>query len=660
MKRILAIGVILLFIGMSISSATGFNVVEKSKTTTVNGKTLYVGGSGPNNYTKIQDAIDNASDGDTIYVYNDSSPYAGNITVDKSIKLIGENRDSTIIEWKERYGHVVNLTVNGILLKSFTLIGGSAGYSGYGIIINSNNNYITDTYIKNNSYGIRCQKFGYCTYLENLFIGNSRGISLYRSNGNNLLENYFSNHLDQMYLGYSYDNIISNNTFCYSYKTLWQGVMIVKSSNNSFTNNSFFNCSLDFGSDSFNWTISNNTINGKPLFYIEKSSNRLIEEKMGQVIINNCNNITVKNQEFEKLTVGIQVLHSKYCTLVNNILKNTFQGIELRISYFTNISGNSISNSWQSLLCSHSNKIIILNNKFLYGTGLDFGYCRNTTIKNNIIFNNTDNGIRISGGNNYKVINNFICNNKQGISLKYNAKDSKIWHNDLISNQQNAFDDCNTIWNDTYPSGGNYWDDYTGNDSDGEGIGDIPYPIPGGDNEDYYPLMELYGNWNIPPLAKFNWTPLFPNPNEMIFFNASESIDYDGCITLYEWDWNNDGIFDENHTNSTVTHSWSNYGQYPVTLRVTDDDNLTDYKTKTIKIENQPPDKPSNPYPPNDAANVSIFINLSWVCSDPNGDLVTFDVYFGTTNPPPKVASNVTEYNPGILDFNTTYDSCRH
>jgi len=42
---------------------------------TTTGSTLYVGGSGPNNYTSIQDAINDASDGDTIYVYDDSSPY---------------------------------------------------------------------------------------------------------------------------------------------------------------------------------------------------------------------------------------------------------------------------------------------------------------------------------------------------------------------------------------------------------------------------------------------------------------------------------------------------------------------------------------------------------------------------------------------------------
>jgi len=52
------------------------------------GNTLYVGGSGPNNYTKIQDAIDAASDGDTIFVYSYSSPYHENLVINKELALL--------------------------------------------------------------------------------------------------------------------------------------------------------------------------------------------------------------------------------------------------------------------------------------------------------------------------------------------------------------------------------------------------------------------------------------------------------------------------------------------------------------------------------------------------------------------------------------------
>lgn len=60
------------------------------------GKTLYVGGNGSNNYTTIQDAIDNASYGDTIFVYNGT--YYENVVIHKSIKLMGENKSTMIID----------------------------------------------------------------------------------------------------------------------------------------------------------------------------------------------------------------------------------------------------------------------------------------------------------------------------------------------------------------------------------------------------------------------------------------------------------------------------------------------------------------------------------------------------------------------------------
>jgi hypothetical protein len=43
------------------------------------------------------------------------------------------------------------------------------------------------------------------------------------------------------------------------------------------------------------------------------------------------------------------------------------------------------------------------------------------------------------------------------------------------------------FWDDSYPSGGNYWSDYTGLDLDEDGIGDTPYIFVG--NQDNYPLM---------------------------------------------------------------------------------------------------------------------------------------------------------------------------
>ena len=78
----------------------------------------------------------------------------------------------------------------------------------------------------------------------------------------------------------------------------------------------------------------------------------------------------------------------------------------------------------------------------------------------------------------------------------------------------------------------------------------------------------------------------------------------------------------------------------------------------SISSTNNPPYIPSNPFPINGSTEVNIFTNLDWIGSDPDqNDLVTYDVYFGTTNNPQKIISNqsATAYNPGSLNYNKTY-----
>ena len=72
---------------------------------------------------------------------------------------------------------------------------------------------------------------------------------------------------------------------------------------------------------------------------------------------------------------------------------------------------------------------------------------------------------------------------------------------------------------------------------------------------------------------------------------------------------------------------------------------------------NSPPNIPSNPSPSDGATNVELDATLNWTGGDPNGDPVTYDVYFGDSSPPPKVIANQsgTTYDPGILEFSTTY-----
>ena len=72
---------------------------------------------------------------------------------------------------------------------------------------------------------------------------------------------------------------------------------------------------------------------------------------------------------------------------------------------------------------------------------------------------------------------------------------------------------------------------------------------------------------------------------------------------------------------------------------------------------NNPPYAPSDPYPSDGMIDVDLDINLSWNCSDPDNDQLTYDVYFGNVSTPPKVVANQTNtsFDVGLLDMETTY-----
>lgn len=84
--------------------------------------------------------------------------------------------------------------------------------------------------------------------------------------------------------------------------------------------------------------------------------------------------------------------------------------------------------------------------------------------------------------------------------------------------------------------------------------------------------------------------------------------------------------------------------------------NSTDYGN-IARNDNHPPYQPTDPYPENGSTSVDINVDLSWSGGDPDGDPVTYDIYFGTIIPPPIVESNQsnTTYDPGTLNFNTSY-----
>jgi hypothetical protein len=88
----------------------------------------------------------------------------------------------------------------------------------------------------------------------------------------------------------------------------------------------------------------------------------------------------------------------------------------------------------------------------------------------------------------------------------------------------------------------------------------------------------------MPPFATFDVSPKCLRVNKEITFDASRSYDSDGTIISYDWDWDNDGIYDETVTTPKTTHIYTTGYNGSVRLRVTDNDGLTAFSEQSISL----------------------------------------------------------------------------
>ncbi|MCK4259368.1 MAG: PKD domain-containing protein [Halanaerobiales bacterium] len=99
---------------------------------------------------------------------------------------------------------------------------------------------------------------------------------------------------------------------------------------------------------------------------------------------------------------------------------------------------------------------------------------------------------------------------------------------------------------------------------------------------------------NSTPLANFNFTPLKPEPNQEVTFDASSSSDSDGNILSYEWDLDGDGLYGD-ASGVTTSHSFTQVGTFNVRLRVTDDASANATQQKTVTVRDDWPKISLNP-----------------------------------------------------------------
>ncbi|MBI5000362.1 MAG: right-handed parallel beta-helix repeat-containing protein [Euryarchaeota archaeon] len=194
----------------------------------------------------------------------------------------------------------------------------------------------------------------------------------------------------------------------------------------------------------------------------------------------------------------------------NNASSNDWEGIYIRTSSYNTVKANAVINNGDGIFIDlAANYNVVANNTFsansFFGIGIVFS--TGNTVTDNMVSNNNE-GFNLSLSNNNVLVNNTISfNYLYGIHLLASNVNS-IYHNNFINNTYQAYDNQNdNMWNSSYPSGGNYWSNYTGADvmsgpnqdiPGSDGFGDTPFIIDA-DSQDQYPLISPYNGSPITP-----------------------------------------------------------------------------------------------------------------------------------------------------------------
>jgi parallel beta-helix repeat protein len=542
--------------------------------------TLYVGSGGGGNYSKIQWAIDNTSDGDTVFVYNGT--YYEHVVVNKTINLIGEDRNNTIIDG-EGTGIVLKITFDWVNITGFTIIRSGPISSGYGLQLdNVQNCTISNNKITDNNWGIYLTSSSNNNILNNnVSSNNNYGMYIFSSSNNNIINNNCSSHtfVGILLLGSSsnniinstaadneygiylmpssnYNNITGNNIYLnkkgifleasmnnnirnnYIANNSAYGIESNPSINNTIRNNNFINNGIMIWGDQLSYynshnISSDNKVNGKPVYYYKNRNGLNINAiPVGQLILSNCTNVSIRNLRINNTDLGIQVSYSKYINAINNKISENEWGMMFYSVSESEISLNEVANiDFGGIGIYYSSNISFTNNTAM---SCRMGFVIALSSNNTITYNNAKNNIAYG----FQV------------SQSYN---NNIFHNNIIDSTFNQV--CDTTnngnqWDNGYPSGGNYWsnfddssegafDDFNGIDQnipDSDGIVDLGPPAGGknpyvidSDSQDNYPLMEYYIYTPIEnsTLLKKGWNlislPLIQQNNDLI--KVLEAID---------------------------------------------------------------------------------------------------------------------------------------
>jgi len=561
----------------------------------------------PENCTSIQEAINAANPGDTIYV--DNGTYYENIYINKTVALVGKDPETTIIDGSKShstYSPTISLSgedAKNVILRNFTIQGSSNAWGIY--IFVSPNSTIANNIVSNNHGGVIVDASSNNTFINNTVTSNLyEGMFLFQSSGNiinnntisgnaynfGIFESAFDNDIDESNLingkptyylvnqtsitinpttypeiGYlalincsditienlnltnNYNGILlaqtnntklTNSTFASNVMGIsiyasanitlqgnnitsnWQGITLTSSPNNTLKQNNLTanQQHLIITGTQLNHFLqdidTSNTVDRELVRYVTNQTDLVITPctfpNTGYLALVNCQNVTV--QTFSMQDNILLVAYSKNSTITQNAI--TKGGISLQYSTYINVSFNELTSGDRAILASNSdNNSIAMNNVTLnseYGILLESSN-GNTVMGNSIAESTT--GISLDASANNSIIGNNITANKEYGTLLTNSNHNTIYHNNFIDNAVprwqavcgNVPSIADNVWDNGYPSGGNFWNDYNGTDQhsgtkqntgDPDAIGDTPYVINFA-QKDNYPLAGEFHDFTV-------------------------------------------------------------------------------------------------------------------------------------------------------------------
>jgi parallel beta-helix repeat protein len=478
-------------------------------------------------------------------VYPDTAPISSvdNVTYTLTDNIVGDvpksssaiivERDNIVVDGAgytlqgTGSGTGINLTGrSSITIKNMKIEAFECGI----LLEESSNSTISENSITNNIYGVFLDSSSENTLSENNITDNgNNGIWLEKtSNNNSISENNITKNGIGIELYYSSNNSVSGNIITSNH----YGIELYLSSNNRLRNNILADNDVNFVvlgkalSGFINDVDQSNTADSKKIYYLINQRDFSVPSDAGFVALVNCTNTIVKNLKPKNNIPNILLAYTQNSTITkNNIINSINSDLAINIwlinSSSNNVHDNNIEKGQNGIYLSNSS----YNN--IYGNNItEITYSGGITLSNssynNICGNTLTDGHGMwlfSSSNNVIIQNNLDLTSNRlirlnltgapapgGTMMLHRSSNNVIYHNNFVMNRNQLYtNESVNIWDNGYPSGGNYWSNYTGVDlyrgpyqdeSGGDGIGDTPYVIDD-NNQDNYPLMK-------------SWTPTPP------------------------------------------------------------------------------------------------------------------------------------------------------